>query len=68
MANRIEFEVGYKLDQNALNQLKNSLQAVQQQATKTGSDNPLKKQFDEAAASARELEKILDGAWNSKLG
>ena len=64
----IRFNVGFQVDKTGLNEITKSLQQVQAQASKMSSSNQLKSQFNEAAAAAKQLESIVSGAWNDKLG
>ena len=65
---KVQFGVQFKVDKSGLSQMKKGLQDVVNLANKTSSSNPLKKQFDQAAQSAKKLSNILDQSWNSKLG
>lgn len=66
--NQANFGIGFKVDKSGLNELKKSLQDIiklGEQSSKSGSiDEGLK----QACQTAKQLETILDGAWNSKLG
>lgn len=68
MANRIDFQIGYKVDQSSLNTVKNSLKALQDEANKAKIGGTLSKELEQAADSAKKLQSILDQSWNSKLG
>lgn len=67
MANQIQFQVGYNVDKTGLNELKTSLQEIQQQASQAKATGGLTNELKTAAQSAQQLENILNSAWNSKL-
>lgn len=64
---RIEYTVGYKTDKTGLNELKASLQQIQQQASQASGAGRITQELQQSAQAARQLESILDSAWNSKL-
>lgn len=66
----IRFNVDLQVKKNAgISQLIKSLQDVQNQVNKLSNSTPIKaEQFKQAAGAAKELEGILNQAWNSKLG
>lgn len=69
MANggNIRYSVDFNVNKSGLNDLKASLQAIQQQAAKVSGTDKMTKELQESAQAAQKLEKILDSAWNSKL-
>ena len=64
---RVEVDVGLNVEKTGLTELKSSLQAIQQEANKASGSGKMTKELKEAADAAKKLDKILDGAWNSKL-
>lgn len=64
----IKFKIGFQTDKTGLNEIISSLQQVQTQASKMRKNNRFKEQFTEAAAAAKQLQGIISGAWNEKLG
>ena len=67
MANKIQFNVGYTVDKAGLNELKTTLQQVQQQASQAFKMGNLTNELKQAANAAQQLEGILNSAWNNKL-
>ena len=75
MANQIRFKVGYEVDKNGLNEIKNSLQAIQKM---TSSDlMSLNKGIDLSTANsqlaqikqtASQVQEALSRSFNSDLG
>ena len=64
--NRINFQVGYNVDQASVNAVKKSLQDLQNIKIKDFSGS--KKQLEEIKDTARQVEKALDEAFNVNLG
>lgn len=65
---RIDFQVGFKTDKSGINQLKQTLQTLQNSLNFQQSKNGLNDQFQQASKAAKELQTILNDSWNSKLG
>lgn len=76
MANkaRLEFELNYKVNQQSLNQVRNALQSlndidIEVLSDRTGlNGNQLQKVFDDAIASANQLDTALNKAFDVDLG
>ena len=64
---RIDFTVGYQTDKAALSELTASLQRIQQQAASAKGTGVLTQELKQSSEAARQLEQILNKAWNSKL-
>ena len=67
MAKKIEFQVGFNVRKEELNDIYSLLKGIQQQAEKGSSMGNLTPQLQQAAVEAKKLENILNKAWNSKL-
>ena len=64
---RIDYSIGFRLEQGGLSELRVALQKIQQEASRLSGTGKLTKEFQESAQAAKKLESILNGAWNSKL-
>lgn len=67
MARKIDFQVGFTIDRKDLNEIQEILQQIQQAANKKTGNSAMNNELKQAAATARELEQILNKSWNSKL-
>ena len=63
----IQYSVSFKTDKAGLSEIKTLLQQIQTQASQVSGGDKLAKEFQESARAAKQLETILDGAWNNKL-
>ena len=68
MANSIKFDVGFNVNQSDLNGLISSLRKVQTDMQKATSAGTITTELKQAGEAAKQLEGILNQAWNSKLG
>lgn len=66
--NQANFGLNFRVDKSGLNELKKSLQDIMRLGQKNSATGTMTKELEEACKAARQLETILDGAWNSKLG
>lgn len=69
MANggQIRYNVGFNIDKTGLNELTKILQNVQTELTKTGSMGKTEAEIQKTITAAKQLEGVLNSAWNSKL-
>lgn len=68
MANRVDFQVGFSVDKNGLNNISSIFKQIQAEAANAKLTGNLTKELEQASIAAKQLENILNGAWNSKLG
>ncbi len=66
--NQTNFGVGFQVDKSGLNDLKKSLQDIIKIGQQKSSTGGMTKELEQACKAAKQLEGILDGAWNNKLG
>lgn len=66
--NQANFGLNFRVDKSGLNDLKKSLQDIMRLGQKNSATGTMTKELEEACKAAQQLESILDGAWNSKLG
>ena len=66
--NQANFGLNFRVDKSGLNDLKKSLQDIMRLGQQKSSTGELKEDLKQACQAAKQLETILDGAWNSKLG
>ena len=65
---RVQIGIDYKLNKAGLNELKQTLQEVQRQLTAMGNEKKgPRTEIEATVKAAKELESILNDAWNSKL-
>lgn len=67
MANRIDFQIGYTVDKNGLNEIQAALRRLQTESVKARKEGNFTNELKESAKAAKELESILNNAWNNKL-
>ena len=63
----INFNVNMTVQKNGLNEITQPLKQIQNQLNSLSTDK-IDKEFQEAAASAKQLESIINSSWNDKLG
>lgn len=66
--NQANFGLNFKVDKSGLNELKKSLQDIIKLGNQSGKAGGMTDELKQACQAAKQLESILDGAWNSKLG
>ena len=69
MANggQIRYNVGFNIDKTGLNELTKILQNVQTELAKSGSMGKTEAEIQKTITAAKQLEGVLNSAWNSKL-
>ena len=66
--NQANFGLNFRVDKSGLNDLKKSLQDIMKLGQQKSATGEMTKELEQACKAAKQLEGILDGAWNSKLG
>ena len=69
MANqgKVHFGIDFSVDKTVLNDLKQSLQQIQQQAQQMSLTGNATQELQQTTEAAKQLQQILDNAWNNKL-
>ena len=66
--NQIKFDVGFNFNKSDLNTLTTALKNIQKEVDKATITGTLTQDLKNAGVAAKQLEGILNQAWNSKLG
>lgn len=66
--NRIKFDIGFNVNKSNLDTLTTALKNIQKEAEKARISGTLTQELKNAGTAAKQLEGILNQAWNSKLG